>query len=205
MALRVRAVTRVLVLAGTCCMLALAGHHGGGGSNAAASSGSDAAVPATKDDLPRMGVNGAPVLAVDGRICRFPWIGPDGVRHTTCASLQASGDDSRLWCKDINDLWAICAAPKGPAPARHGSRAGGSHQGSAKADDDGTAGDPGAMPAVLSTSPSPGASVCLCAMLRALPGRAALVGSTWQAQFAGRGNSPDPPVFHHSCHAGRLC
>ena len=168
MAPRVRAVTQVLVLAGTCCMLALAGHHGGGsGGSAVASSGDAPAVPATKDDLPHMGVNGAPVLTVDGRICRFPWTGPDGVRHSTCASLQASGDDSRLWCKDINDLWAICAAPK-VAAAKHGSHQGGAHQGG-KTDDDATTADgSGAM--VLSTSPSPGACLCLCAVPCARPG-----------------------------------
>ena len=135
-----------------------------------ASIGDAPAVPATKDDLPHMGVNGAPVLTVDGRICRFPWTGPDGVRHSTCASLQASGDDSRLWCKDINDLWAICAAPK-VAAAKHGSHQGGAHQG-VKPDDDGTTAD-GDAAMVLSTSPSPGARLCLCAMPCARLGRAA--------------------------------
>jgi hypothetical protein len=76
-----------------------------------------AAEPATVADLPKLGAGGAPVLTVDGRVCAFPWIAPDGASHASCAPLPGvdGGSHPRLWCKDAQELWAICAAPAKPA------------------------------------------------------------------------------------------
>jgi hypothetical protein len=68
--------------------------------------------PAMPDDLPLLGAGGAPVMTVDGRVCAFPWTAPDGSAHRTCALLPTAAGDKRLWCKDAQELWGICAAPK---------------------------------------------------------------------------------------------
>jgi hypothetical protein len=74
-------------------------------------------LPATPEDLPLLGAGGAPVMTVDGRVCAFPWTGPDGVAHSACALLLTAAGDKRLWCKDAQELWGICAAPKAAAVA----------------------------------------------------------------------------------------
>jgi hypothetical protein len=73
--------------------------------------------PASPADLPLLGRGGAPVMTVDGRVCAFPWASPDGTQHKTCAVLPTAAGDKRLWCKDAQELWGICAAPPKAAGA----------------------------------------------------------------------------------------
>ena len=158
--LRARCLTYVLVLAST-GMLVAAGHRSGNNGAAQATAGNVAAIPATLDDLPKLGVNGLPVLTVDGRVCRFPWTGPSGARHTNCATLSATdSDDTRLWCKDVNDLWGICAAPKASS-SKHGNKSAGVSQQSQVP----TAGEGTTSPATVLSASTPGA--CFLGGMRA--------------------------------------
>ena len=118
---RARGACRLLALA---CLaaLALAGKKGGDSDKK-----SDASA-ATADDLPLLGLGGAPVLTVDGRVCAFPWVAPDGVKHDACAALSPSADDKRLWCKDASELWGICAAPKAKKAKKNATDPAGAYQ-----------------------------------------------------------------------------
>ena len=104
---------------GALCALALCA--GGLVHAAAKKDDAPAELPAASlADLPRLGVDGAPVMTVDGRVCAFPWVGTDGVSHSTCASLPTSSANNAVWCKDAKAMWGICAAPVRaamPAPA----------------------------------------------------------------------------------------
>ena len=91
--------------------------HSGSGGHSPAAAQADAATAA---DLPKLGLNGSPVLTVDGRACAFPWSGADGVPHTTCAEL-AGVQGHKLWCKDAEGLWGVCAAPP-KADSKHAKK-----------------------------------------------------------------------------------